>query len=171
MKNSLGKRIAIIGPSNSGKSTLAEKIGKAFGIPILHLDQIAHKPGTSWERVSELDLIEAQDQFLIKNNTWVIEGNYSVCMSQRFGHAETLIWCDPPLIGCIGRYIIRSIKSDPDRVGRLKDAKHEFSLALIKYTIFNYPKNRSKYLELIQMNSHLNCLHMRTFSEIKNLIF
>jgi adenylate kinase family enzyme len=46
MPDSPGQRIAIIGPSNSGKSTLAATMSIALSLPLLHLDQIAHRPTT-----------------------------------------------------------------------------------------------------------------------------
>ena len=44
----LGPRIIILGPSNSGKSTLAEAIARARGLEAIHLDQLHHQPGTDW---------------------------------------------------------------------------------------------------------------------------
>lgn len=44
----LGSRICIMGPSNSGKSTLAEAIGRAKGLEVVHLDQLHHIPHTDW---------------------------------------------------------------------------------------------------------------------------
>lgn len=45
----LGQRICILGPSNSGKSTLASAIGRKCGLTVIHLDQLYHRPGTDWE--------------------------------------------------------------------------------------------------------------------------
>lgn len=45
----LGPRICIIGPSNSGKSTLATAIARARGLNAIHLDQLYHRPDTDWE--------------------------------------------------------------------------------------------------------------------------
>ena len=42
----LGPRICIMGPSNSGKSTLADAIARACDLPVVHLDQLHHLPGT-----------------------------------------------------------------------------------------------------------------------------
>ncbi|CEJ49256.1 conserved hypothetical protein [Xanthomonas citri pv. bilvae] len=40
----LGPRICILGPSNSGKSTLAQ----ARGCVPVHLDRLHHLPNTAW---------------------------------------------------------------------------------------------------------------------------
>ena len=44
----LGARICIMGPSNSGKSTMAVAIARARGMGAVHLDQLYHRPGTDW---------------------------------------------------------------------------------------------------------------------------
>ncbi|WP_313442401.1 hypothetical protein [Brevundimonas sp.] len=41
----LGPRICIMGPSNSGKSTLAVAIGDAKGLEVVHLDRLRHLEG------------------------------------------------------------------------------------------------------------------------------
>lgn len=38
----LGERIVIIGPSNSGKSTLAAAIGRQHALPVVYLDRLYH---------------------------------------------------------------------------------------------------------------------------------
>ena len=50
----LGERIPILGPSNSGKSTLAQVIARTIASEAVHLDQLRHLPGTNWvERPDE----------------------------------------------------------------------------------------------------------------------
>lgn len=44
--DALGPRICIIGPSSSGKSTLATLIGQKTNRKVVHLDQLAHEPNT-----------------------------------------------------------------------------------------------------------------------------
>lgn len=163
------KNIAIIGPSSSGKSTLANTLGRALGLPTLHLDQIAHVPATNWQRRPDDAFIAEHNSFIDKNPHWIIDGNYSVCMPRRLAKADTIIWCDPPLPGCIGRYIKRSVIADKERPGCLHNAGHEFNLALIRYTLIQYPLKRTEYAEVIRQNPHLRILHLRSFSQIKEL--
>jgi adenylate kinase family enzyme len=145
----LGSRVCIIGPSNSGKSTLANRLGEKMKVDFYHLDQIAHEQGSNWKRRDDKDFVSDHDK-IIALNKWIIEGNYSLTMPQRFARATSVIWLDPPLIGFLYRYILRSIKDNPHREGNLHDAKGQFSFNLIKYTFFNYPKNKVKYENLLQ---------------------
>ncbi len=43
----LGKRIMVLGLTNSGKSTLAQALSVRLDIPAIHLDQLRHLPGTN----------------------------------------------------------------------------------------------------------------------------
>lgn len=145
----LGTRICIIGPSCSGKSTLANKLANKLNIPVFHLDQMAHKPNTNWERRSNDEFIIEHDQVILQD-AWIIDGNYSICMEKRFSHATAVIWIEIPFLVFLWRYFYRSIRSDKIRYGKLEGAKREFGFKLIKYTLFNYPKNKKKYAEILK---------------------
>lgn len=156
----LGSRVCIIGPSSSGKSTLASLLGKKIGAKVIHLDQIAHHPNTAWVRRPDADFVAEHDRE-IAQETWVIDGNYSICMPQRFARATAVIWLNPPLAGTILRYILRCLKNDPARQGGLVGANKEFRFFLLKYTLVNYPKNRIKYRALLERHD-IPVLHMNS---------
>jgi len=144
----LGNRICIIGPSNSGKSTLADKISAKTGYPATHLDQLAHKPFTDWQRRPHDEFIQLHDR-VITADAWVIDGNYSLCMPRRFQRATSVIWLDLPRAGCILRYIKRCMQPEHLRRGGLDGAKKEFSLGLIRYTWQSYPQKKPQYAEIL----------------------
>ncbi len=83
-------RIQIIGYSGSGKSTLAKKLSEIYQIPVLHLDNV-HFYG-NWEERSKEEQNQIVDDFLEKNNSWVIDGNYSAISPQRFEIADMIIF-------------------------------------------------------------------------------
>jgi len=160
----LGPRIGIIGPSSSGKSTLADQLAGRLGCPVAHLDQLAHRPFTSWQRRDDAEFVALHDDF-IKGEAWVMDGNYGVCMPQRLARATAVIWLDPPLLGCIARYIKRCWQNDGARKGGLEGAETEFSFALIKFTLVTYPKNRLRYARMLQ-DTRIKPLMIRSMNDL-----
>lgn len=165
MSLNLGKRIAIIGPSCSGKSTLASLLAARMNVPVLHLDQAAHHHGSNWQRIPDSELIVIQKEFLL-HDSWVVEGNYRVCMPERFAKADTVLWLDPPLTGCMWRYLLRCMGKG-DRHGGLPGATKEFSWALIRYTFNNYPKNKAHYERFLAQTPHLQVIRITSFRDVK----
>lgn len=160
----LGNRISIIGPSNSGKSTLAQKLAKKLHAPVCHLDQLAHVPGTNWQPRPNEEWVEEHDLFISKN-AWVVDGNYSFCMPQRFARSTYVIWLDFNVWGCLRRYLLRALKKDPNRPGKLTNAKKDFNIELIRYMLFTYPEKRRK-AEVILGQSHVNFLRLYSIDEL-----
>lgn len=148
----IGSRICIIGCSSSGKSTLADALSKKLNIPVTHLDFLAHHENSNWKRKSDDDLIASQQQIIAKD-AWIIEGNYSVCMQERFQRATTIIWIDLPVMIAAFRYIKRCLFSKPNRIGKLPGSQREFDFGLLRHILKNYPKNRRKYQTIIQTAS------------------
>ena len=89
----LGSRICIMGPSNSGKSTLAVAIGRTRGLPPIHLDQLHHRPNTDWEPRPDEEFRALHDAAIL-GPRWVIDGNYARCLPQRLERATGVILLD-----------------------------------------------------------------------------
>ncbi|QKK06364.1 MAG: AAA family ATPase [Pseudomonadota bacterium] len=164
----MGRRICIIGPSNSGKSTLAHILGAKIGVPAVHLDQIRHIPGTDWQTRPLEDFLEDHAR-IIAEDGWVIDGNYSAAMADRLDRATGIIWIDPPLAGCIWRYLKRCFAGPEKRYGRLDNATREFSFDLIHYTLTRYPKNCEKYREHIAAHPDLPFISVKSMKELNRL--
>ena len=80
--SALGQRIIILGPSNSGKSTLAVSIARKQAMIAVHLDQLRHIPNTNWQERPDADFAQLHNA-AIQKDSWVMDGNYSSLMPQR----------------------------------------------------------------------------------------
>ena len=99
-------RIAIIGYSGSGKSTLAAQLGQSYGVPVLHLDSVHWLPGwVERAREEEKALVRA---FLDRNESWVIDGNYSDLLhDRRMAESDRIYFLDFGRWTCLGRALRR----------------------------------------------------------------
>ncbi|GKZ03609.1 hypothetical protein ANS017_03540 [Paraclostridium bifermentans] len=87
-------KIAIVGYSGSGKSTMAKQLSSYYNTPVLHLDTIQFTPG--WvER--DKDEGRALTKEFMKNESWVIDGNYrGFYQRERLEQADKIIFLNFP---------------------------------------------------------------------------
>lgn len=148
----LGSRIAIIGLSCSGKSTLAKCLSDKYQMPLLHLDAIAHEPNTNWKKADNKAFAKGHNTF-IKQDNWVIEGNYSVHFPQRFSKATSIIWLlGDSRLKFLWTYLKRCFGKKA-RIGAPENMHSEFSWTLIWYIIKKAPNYHIKYQRLITQNA------------------
>lgn len=161
------RRICVIGPSNSGKSTLAAKISQIRALPLFHLDQIAHIPGSQWQRRPDGEF-EDMHRDTIQQSEWIIEGNYSSLLPERLKFTDYLIWLDLPLLGCNLRYLKRCLGGRHNRIGGLSNCREFPNLELITYSWRFYPKRRHYYQTLLKdMNTPY--IRLTTMKDVKRL--
>lgn len=95
-------KIAIIGYSGSGKSTLAEKLARHYSIPKLHMDTLQFQPG--WQDSDRDWMLNEMKTFLVKNENWVIDGNYSwCCYEEKMEQADQIIFLNFSRWNCLYR--------------------------------------------------------------------
>ena len=101
------KRAMVIGNAGSGKSTLALRIGKAFDLPVIHLDAEFWQPGWVEPVAAEWEKRAAE---LTQRPSWVMDGNYSGTFPQRMAAADTIIFLDFPTLTCLWRVTRRRLR-------------------------------------------------------------
>jgi adenylate kinase family enzyme len=142
----LGRRICILGPSNSGKSTLAEAIARKCGLDAIHLDQLHHLPHTDWKPRPREEFLALHDAAIL-GDAWVIDGNYSACMPQRFRRATGIILLDISTPSSLLRYVMRCL-SGRARAGALEGGSDGITWAMLHHIAVVTPGNRKRYAEV-----------------------
>ncbi|MFE5430808.1 DNA topology modulation protein [Peribacillus simplex] len=145
------KKIVIIGSGGSGKSTLAKQLGEKSKRNVYHLDALFWNP--NWVGVPRDEQRKAQKE-LVKEEEWIIDGNYGGTMEIRLNAADTIIFLDIPRTICVFRAFKRMLqyrnKTRPD-MG--EGCEERFSFEFFKW-IWEYPKTkRPKILERLDQLS------------------
>ena len=138
----VGSRICILGPSNSGKSTLAVAIARKAGLEPVHLDQLCHMPGTDWAVRPEAEF-QALHDAAIERDRWVIDGNYSRYLQQRLDRATGLILLDISTPRSLIRYVRRTL-FERDRKGGLAGGKDSLKWDMVRHITMVNPKGRER---------------------------
>ena len=101
------KRVLILGPGASGKSTLGKRLGEITGIPVIELDKLFWQSGlvpTPPEQWAEIL------RKLVAEESWILDGDlgpYDV-IEIRLRAADTIVFLDLPLLLCAWRAVRRS---------------------------------------------------------------
>lgn len=130
------KRIAIIGSSGSGKSLLANRLGKKLNRPVIHLDKEYWTSEWKQKYPTKADWNDFQRQ-LVAGDEWIIDGNYRSSLAIRLERADTIIFFDFPKWLCLWRACQRVFKRDQpfDKPEGMKD---KISWELVR-RVMNYP--------------------------------
>ncbi|MCJ7694280.1 MAG: DNA topology modulation protein [Anaerolineaceae bacterium] len=142
----------IIGCGGSGKSTLAAKLGVCLTLPVFHLDKYFWNPG--WVQTPRPEWNTFQED-LIKQPSWIIDGNYGSSLDLRISAADTIIFLDLPTLACLWNVVKRFLKyrgtSRPDMCEGCSEALDgEFVAWILKYRKKERPQVLSKLAQAEQ---------------------
>ncbi len=102
------QRVAVIGPSCSGKTTTAHRLAAILGVPHVELDALHHD--ANWtEAPAELLQKRVRAALAAAPDGWVVDGNYygklgPIVLDQ----ADTIVWLDVPYGRAVGRVLRRT---------------------------------------------------------------
>lgn len=161
----LGRRIIIMGPSNSGKSTLAEALSRKLGVASVHLDLLRHLPNTDWVQRSDTEFAQLHDRNL-EADSWIIEGNYSVLLPQRLARASGIIIIDDHYLRRYLRYFRRTL-FPTNRAGGLEGSRDSIKWDMIHW-IWASRNGNIRYREAA-VEAGLPRVFCRSLDEVKAL--
>ena len=92
------KKIIVIGCPGSGKSTLSRALHQKTGLPLHHLDLMFwNADKTTVEKRVFLERLSA----VLREDAWIIDGNYASTMEERMAACDTVIFLDYPPEICL----------------------------------------------------------------------
>ncbi len=139
------KRVAIVGRSGGGKSTLARKLGSRIGAPPVHLDALFWLP--NWTE-SETAPFRARIEAATTGEAWIVDGSYvSRVADLTLGRADAIVWVDQPRLLCVWRVLGRVVREwGRTRADMGEGCKEKVDIAFLSY-IWNWDRDTRPKLE------------------------
>jgi adenylate kinase family enzyme len=108
------RRVAVIGPSCSGKTTTAGRLAAILGVPLVELDALHHD--ANWtEAPTDLFQERVRTALAAAPDGWVVDGNYYGKLGPLvIDQADTIIWLDIPY----GKAVLRVLRRTFGRILR-----------------------------------------------------
>lgn len=104
----LPRRVSVVGPTGTGKTTFSRELARILRVPFTELDAIVWQP--NWTMLPP-DEFRARAGERVAASGWVIDGNYGGAGVRPlvWARADTIIWLDYSLPLIIGRLLRRTI--------------------------------------------------------------
>jgi adenylate kinase family enzyme len=165
-------RIAIVGKTGSGKTTLAETLAQKFRLTRIELDAIFWGP--NWQAL-DWDSFRAEVCRQTLAERWVVEGNYRRVRDCVWGRADTLIWLDYPLGLVLKRIVVRTLtRGWAKEVLWGKNVEHWYHLiqpdSLLLHAIRTHRSHRQQYPAALQQPEyqHLKVVRLKSPKETES---
>jgi adenylate kinase family enzyme len=165
--SALGDRIMVCGPSNSGKSTLAVALAEKLGSEAFHVDLFRHLPDTDWVQRPDNEFAALHDA-AIRKDRWVMDGNYSALMPQRFARATGIILLGDSRWANFRRYVWRTLFQKRTRPGSLAGDKDSLKWEMIRWILIVQPPLRERNRAFLR-SAGLPMLELDSMAELNRL--
>jgi adenylate kinase family enzyme len=166
-RTKVGRRIAVVGTTGSGKTTLARAISRQLHIPHVELDALFWE--ADWVEAKPLVFRERVTRAL-EGDRWVVDGNYSVVRDVIWSRADTVVWLDlslPVMLWRLTRRTLRRILFREVLWGNNRETWRGAFLgrdSLFWWQLTTYRRRRREYpAQLARPEySHLKSIRLRT---------
>jgi adenylate kinase family enzyme len=150
------QRIAVIGTTGSGKTTLARDLAATLGLVHIELDSLFHQ--ADWQ---PLEREEFRRRLLARmaaaDAGWVVCGNYTASAGDLVrSRVDTIVWLDLPRALVMWRVTARTLRRVAVREVLWNGNREPWSNLyawdpeknIIRWAWVTYPKNKHEYAEL-----------------------
>lgn len=87
------RRVAVVGNSGSGKTTVGRALAARLGVPFVELDAVHHQP--NWQPLPRGEFRRRVGE-VVAADGWVVDGNYTAVRDLVWARADTVVWFDLP---------------------------------------------------------------------------
>jgi adenylate kinase family enzyme len=161
------RRVAVVGTTGSGKTTLAREIAGRLGVPHVELDALNWGP--NWTEVSP-DVFRRRVAAALEGEGWVVDGNYSKARDLVWPRADTILWIDYPLWLILWRLVLRTFRrtltGEELWSGNRERFREQFFSrnSLLLWALQTYRLRRRNYPRLLAQpeHAHLRLVRLRS---------
>lgn len=167
-------RIAVIGTSGSGKTTVARELARRHGVPYVELDALNHGPG--WTETPDEEF-QRRVAAVTDGSGWVVDGNYERKLGDLvLERADTVVWLDLPLRVALTRVTRRTI-------GRIRTGEELWNgnreswrlgffgwESMFVWTIRSHLRSRQVRAERLRRHSGLRVVRLRSPREVASYL-
>jgi len=160
-------RIAVVGTTGSGKTTLAQRIALHLALPHVELDALHWGP--DWSE-APIEAFREQTSAALAGERWVVDGNYSRVRDIVWARADTVVWLDYPLWLILARLLRRTCRRVFTRQMLWGNNRESFRTqffsrdSLFVWVWRTYPRRRQEYPLLLAepQHAHLTAVRLRS---------
>ncbi len=102
------RRIAVVGVTGSGKTTLADTLARRLCLERVEIDALFWQPG--WQEPDRQEFNARLSAALPADGAWACDGNYGETRPLVWSRAQAVIWLDYPLALCLWRVTVRTLQ-------------------------------------------------------------
>jgi hypothetical protein len=165
------RRVAVVGPSGGGKTTLGRWLEAEFALPFTDLDDVFWRPG--WQKAPAEEFRSEVDR-LTRRPRWVLAGNYSSARDLIWPRADTLVWLDLPLPLVLWRTTRRVVRQALTGEAVCNGNRQQFGALvlgtdpLLGYTLRTNPQRRRDWPTLLRApeHAHLSVFRLRSGAQV-----
>lgn len=164
------RRVAVIGGSCTGKTTIARELARRLGVPHVELDALFWEP--NWQEASTEDFRARVNEALAPDG-WVVDGNYH----GRLGtivleRADTAVFLDLPFRTVLRRVLARTLRRAVTREEMWNGNRESFRTvvsrdSIIWWVVTMHRTYREKWPPRLAPLTHLRVVHLRSARETR----
>ena len=156
----------MVGAGGGGKSTFARELGRATGLPVVHLDEHFWSPG--WVEMP-LDQWRRVQRDLFSSGRWIADGNHESTLDERLSRADTVIIIARNRWACVAGAVRRRVLNRRKPV-QAEGCPEHFELRFLRW-IWNYDRDSRPTLDAeIAKQPHLSVVELTTRAQISRYL-
>ena len=169
------QRIAVVGTSCSGTTSVARQLGEALGIPHVEMDALHWMP--DWQ-MRPRDEFRALITGVVSGERWILDGNYGGVRDLVLPRATHLVWLNYPFATVLWRALTRTLRRALTREKLFCGNRESLRLGFLHkdgipwWVVRTHGGRKQRYRALLQGGRypHLSVIELKNQNEADRLL-